>query len=233
MDIPIRFKFFDKLKLYQDYLKQDSMLQRTKSAYWLAAKLIMFWGYSNDHQHLGVPLNVRLLDTKSPEILESLEKIGGRNNNATSWVKGNFKNKNELIRFVGNMLVLELVTKYANLSGNSGYTPINNLDPGEVVISLKGFLLGELLFETYEKPGFWSKNFRKYKFALLVFYLTFIITILTVYSLFIGQFKDWTGAEDFLTIGSYIVSAITQFWWSLTITCLILLLGLRHLWNRL
>lgn len=77
MNIPIKFKFFDKLKLYQDYLKESSMLEKTKSEYWLCEKSIMFWAYSKDHQHLGVPLSDgTFTENKRAEIiLKIAEKI--------------------------------------------------------------------------------------------------------------------------------------------------------------
>ena len=43
------------------------MLEKTKDIYWLCEKSIMYWGYSQDHQHLGVPLTVQKM---------SLDKLG-------------------------------------------------------------------------------------------------------------------------------------------------------------
>ena len=97
MDIPIKFKFFDKLKLYQDYLKKDSMLEKTKSECWLCEKSIMLWAYSEDHKHLGVPLSVLTFVRVAEKILGGAKKISGSNREAIKWVEGNVGNKTAML----------------------------------------------------------------------------------------------------------------------------------------
>lgn len=221
MDIPIKFKFFDKLKLYQDYLKEGSMLEKTKDTYWLCEKSIMFWSYSKDHQHLGVPLSVNTFtkDKRAKTISEIAEKIGVDNFGAIKWVKNKITDITTVERILENLITLELVTKLAPSSK-------------EIAVNLKGFLLGELLFETYEKPGFWSRNFRKYKLALLVFYISFIVLLITVYLVFIEQLVRIIRPEGFVAIELYIGKFLGGSWWSTITVSFLIYLGLRQAWKR-
>lgn len=229
MDIPIRFKFFDKLKLYQDYLNSGSMLERTKSEYWLCEKSIMFWAYSKDHNHLGVPLNVNTFVKRAGKILEVAKMIGRSDHETIKWVKDNVTNATAILRVLENLIVLELVTDlipHQEKANSKDYSR-------EITVNLKGFLLGELLFETYEKPEFWSRNFRKYKLALFVFYTTFIILFLTVYLVFIEQFFRLIKPEGLVTIGLYIGRFLGYSWWSTITTSILIFLGLKKIWKKL
>lgn len=222
MDIPIKFKFFDKLKLYQNYLKASSMLEKTKDSYWLCEKSIMFWAYSKDHQHLGVSLSVgTFTKNKRAEIISEIaEKIGGDNYEAIRWVKDRITKAKAVQRVLENLATLGLVAKPTDSSKG-------------VTVNLKGFLLGELLFETYQKPGFWSKNFRKYKLALIAFYITFMVLFLTVFLVFVDQLLRLIKPESFVTIGVYIGRLLGYSWWSTVTTCFLIYLGLRQVWKRL
>ena len=196
MDIPIRFKFFDKLKLYQNYLKKDSMLEKTKSEYWLCEKSIMLWAYSKDHKHLRVPLSVDTFVKIAEKILEGAKKIGGSNCETIKWVEGNATDKTAILRILENLIALELVTDLKPQQEKANPKDYSR----EITVNLKGFLLGELLFETYEKPGFWSRNFKKYKLALLAFYSTFIVLLLTVFLIFLEQLFKFIKPEHFVAI---------------------------------
>lgn len=229
MDIPIKFKFFDKLKLYQDYLKRDSMLEKTKSEYWLCEKSIMLWAYSEDHEHLGVPLGVNTFVERAEKILEGARKIGESNLEAIKWVKDNAGRETAMLRVLENLIVLNLVTDLKPQHEKANPKDYSR----EIIVNLKGFLLGELLFETYEKPGFLSRNFRKYKLTLFAFYTTFIILFLTIYLIFIEQLCRLIKPESFVTIGVYIGRFLGDSWWSTITTCFLIYLGLRHVWKRL
>lgn len=222
MDIPIKFKFFDKLKLYQDYLKTSSMLEKTKDQYWLCEKSIMLWGYSKKHQHLGIPLGIDTFAKKERAniISKIAEKIGGNNYGAVEWVGNNIRDKIAVQRVIENLITLELVTKAVD-------------NPNGITINLKGFLLGELLSETYENPGFWSKNFRKYKLALLTFYTTFTTLLLTVYLVFLEQLFQLIKPESFLAIGIYIGRFLGYSWWPIITTGFLVYLGLIYIWKKL
>lgn len=229
MDIPIKFKFFDKLKLYQDYLKEDSMLEKTKSEYWLFEKSIMLWAYSGDHEHLGVPLDITTFINKADKILEGAKKIGGSNYKTINWVKENATNKKAIPRIIENLITLELVTELE--------TQLEKKDSKEysrkIAINLRGFLLGELLFETYEQPGFWSNNFRKYKITLLTFYLAFIILFITIFLVFLNQLFQLIKPENFVTMGTSIGKCTGCSWWSIITSCFLIFLGLRQIWRKL
>lgn len=222
MDIPIKFKFFDKLKFYQDYLKGSSMLEKTKDSYWLCEKSIMFWAYSKDHQHLGVPLSVGTFtkDKRAEIISEIAENIGGNNYEAIRWVKDQITNTTAVERILENLITLEFVTKLPDPSK-------------EVTVNLKGFLLGELLYETYDNSGFWSRNFRKYKLMLLTFYTTFVVLLLTVFLVFINQLFLLMKPEVFATIGINISKFLGYSWWSRITTSFLIFLGLRQIWKKL
>lgn len=51
---PIRFKFWDKLKLYKDYLDKSSIY---RDKYWKEYEIILLWAASPYHKHLGTYLN--------------------------------------------------------------------------------------------------------------------------------------------------------------------------------
>jgi hypothetical protein len=53
------FPFLEKFKLYQTFLRKDSIWNRNKFDYWKHEKAILYWAWSNRHQHLA-----RNLDTK-------------------------------------------------------------------------------------------------------------------------------------------------------------------------
>lgn len=148
------------------------------------------------------------------------EKIGGNNYEAIRWVKDQITNKVAVQRVLENLITLELVNKFIGL-------------PEKVAVNLKGFLLGELLFETYEKPRFLSRNFRKYKLALLVFYSTSIVLFLTVFLIFIEQFFRLIKPENFIAIDVYIGTFFGYSWWSTVMTCFLIYLGLKQIWKGL
>ena len=234
MDIPIRFKFFDKLKLYQDYLKEDSMLEKTKSEYWLYEKAVLFWSYSEGHQHLGRPLGMDIF-CKDRERVEALPKIasqiGGGNFRSVNWVKDNIRDEKATLEVMANLHILDFVTvveRYSEDKDDRFY-----LFPKKITINPNGLLLGELLYETYEKPGFWSRNFRKYKLMLSIFWTTFAILILTVYLVFIEQLISVIKPAGFVAIGAYIGQFLGYSWWSTVTTCFLIFLGLRQIWKRL
>ncbi|MBU1110027.1 hypothetical protein KKB83_00150 [Patescibacteria group bacterium] len=236
MDIPITFKFFDKLKLYQDYLNESSMLERTKNPYWLCEKAMMLWGYSDAHQHLGVPLSAGTFTKKERAeiIIKNSEKIGRNNYEAIEWIKGNIMSGEAVQRILENLITLELVTR--DTSRSERLTQKNNsevediIQLKEITINLKGFLLGELLFETYENPGFWSKNFRKYKFSLLIFYTTFVVLLFTVYFVFLGQLFQFIKPGE---IAIFVRQLLGYSWWVTVTTCFLTYLGLKQVWNKL
>ena len=235
MNIPIKFKFFDKLKLYQDYLQKGSMLEKTKDNYWLCEKSILFWGYSKDHQYLGVPLGVDIFtkNKRAKRILENAEKIGEDNYRAVRWVMKKKNNRTEMKRILENLITLEFVTKFVSSSKEDSKEVVSETASEqslEVTLNLKGFLLGELLFETYEEPKFWSRNFRKYKLALLVFYVAFTFLLFTVFFVFIEHLFRLIGLGNFMVICIWFLGC---FWWSTVMTCFLIFLLLRQIWKWL
>lgn len=235
MDIPIKFKFFDKLRLYQDYLKESSMLEKTKSDYWLYEKAVLYWAYSQGHQHLGRPLNAKVFcaDIERVNTLPQIVDKLAKNASHTMWVKNNIRSEpaaRHAVAILATLGFVNVVSRYTK--ENVGDMAFLNF-PREVCFNDKGFLLGELLFETYENPGFWPKNFRKYKLALLAFYTTFIVLFLTVFLVFLNQLLLIIKPDGFVKIGVYIGKLLGYSWWSIITTCFLIYLGLKQVWKRL
>ena len=220
MDIPVRFKFFDKLKLYQDYLKKDTMLEKTKSDYWLYEKAVMFWAYSPDHQHLGIDLSVDTLKKRAEAIVKIARKIGHHNTRPITWVE-KYRSRDETIeKVIGNLLTLQLIDKCGD-------------DRQKFTVNLKGFLLGELLFETFNCPSILSKNFRKYKIVMLIFYILFSILVATALLVFSEKTLSLFGGGVMGSFFAGLKSAVFYDWWSVILTSIALYVTSRLVWSRL
>lgn len=178
---------------------------------------------------LGVPLSVLTFVRIAEKILKGAKKIGGSNREAIKWVEGNVDNKRAMLRVLENLIVLELVTDLKPQQEKADPKDYSR----KITVNLKGFLLGELLFETYEKPGFWSKNFRKYKLALLAFYTAFAVLFLTIFLVFIEQLTQLVGTKNLIAISGYIQRSLGCSWWATITICFLIYLGLRHIWEKL
>lgn len=232
MDIPVRFKFFDKLKLYQDYLKQDSMLEKNKSEYWLYEKCILFWAYSPRHQHIGRPLDadVFCVDSERLHILPTIARRLSTDSGSISWLEENVTSKPAAIHAIANLNTLGLV-KTVSIYKNGDDIDTVFLDfPKKVYVNQKGFLLGELLFETYENPSFLSKDYRKYKLTLFTFHTAFIALFLTIFLVFFDLLFRFIKPA---VIAVTVKELYGFFWWSPVLTIFVLFLGFRKLWKNL
>lgn len=233
MDIPIRLKFFDKLKIYQDYLKKDAMLEKTKSEYWLYEKAILYWAYSGEHQHLGRPLDENRF-CKDPERVNKLPVFVAKisnNSRHVMWVKEHIsgsiemEEKQEAARQVTrNLKILGFADKVKEAFGPEQY---------KIHVNEKGFLLGELLFETFNNPGFLSKNFRKYKIAMLTFYFLFTVLLGTTVLIFFEKIINFLGKETMFSLFTKLKSVVFYDWWSLILILVVVYLISRFVWNKL
>lgn len=180
MEIPIRFKYLDKLKLYQDYLKKDSMLEKTKSEYWLYEKALLYWAYSRGHQDLSRPLDVSVFlrdverQKEIPEIIDNISP----NQVLANQIKSKSKDQVFVAMAIGNLVVLGFFDKIGEDSSGR---------PETIVVNEKGYLLGEILYETFECPSFINKNYRKYKIGIAIFWFLFILLLLTSLFVFLNQ----------------------------------------------
>ena len=57
-EVPIRFRFFDKLKLYNDFITKKSIYQ---NKLWDECQSILAWSSSANHKHIGVFLDTNII----------------------------------------------------------------------------------------------------------------------------------------------------------------------------
>ncbi|MDP3988538.1 MAG: hypothetical protein Q8P80_05350 [Candidatus Levybacteria bacterium] len=173
MEMPINFKFLDKIAVYQEFLKPDSMLEKTKTRYWLYEKAILCWAYSPDHQHLGVPLGVETF-TKNKERKNELESIVSKMADLQVLAEDVIKElgKDEFVKkSMGNLVVLGLASELIN----------DNFKMTESIrINRRGFLLGEMLNERYIENKLSARGFVFYKLSLWFFKIVFLITVILI-----------------------------------------------------
>ena len=171
MDIPIiKFKYFEKLKLYHDYLDPKSVFEKEKMKYWQHEKMILLWAYSDIHQHLYTALdNKRIFEIYGIEDEKESEfkKLNVLNLNINDIVKDLKKDKGKVNYIKGNLVLKEFAE--ATKEGNP------EKYPERIRINRKGLLLGEMLYEVYCNPTFLRINFRKYKIGIW-----FIIILLLI-----------------------------------------------------
>lgn len=174
MEVPINFKFLDKIAIYQEFLKPDSMLEKTKSRYWLYEKAILCWAYSPNHQHLGVPLGV-VTFTKNKERKKELESIVSKMADSHVIAKEVVKElgKNEFVKqSMGNLVVLGLASELTH----------DNFKMTESIrINRRGFLLGEMLSERYIENRLMARGFVFYKLSLYFLKIVFLFTVIFIF----------------------------------------------------
>lgn len=171
--MPINFKFLDKIAVYQEFLKPDSMLEKTKTRYWLYEKAILCWAYSPNHQHLGVPLGVKtFINNKNRK--KELENIVSRMADSKALSEDVIKelSKNEFVKkSMGNLVVLGLASEL---------TLDNSKMTESIRINRRGFLLGEILYERYTENRIAAKGFIFYKLSLWFLKIVFLITVILI-----------------------------------------------------
>lgn len=187
MEVPINFKFLDKIAIYQEFLKADSMLEKTKSRYWLYEKAVLCWAYSSDHQHLGVPLSVGTF-TDNKERKKELESIVSKLADSQVLAEEVIKElgKDEFVKqSMGNLVVLGLAFEITHdIFGMAESIRINR----------RGFLLGEMLNERYIENKLMAKGFISYKYSLWVLKIVFLLAVMLV----IAQFLSVMGVLSLL-----------------------------------
>lgn len=186
MDIPsIKFRYFEKLKLWHDYLSQNSIFESQKKKYWDHEKVFLLWAFTPLHGHLYTNISTaRILqiynETGSDEFGKLKSYVDNDFAKKLDELKIDIDKNNGKINYVKGNLDVEGFVKTTEVNPK-GY-------PEKVRILPKGLLLGEILFESYSKEAsFWNKNFRKYKWGLrlLVGFIT-----LSVFIVFSNQVID-------------------------------------------
>jgi hypothetical protein len=180
ISLPVTFKYFDKLKLYQNFLLINTLSEATKRQYWLYEKLILRWAYSEGHQHLGSPIGTDKLkhlfgiEGRVKEIVPkniSEEQLFKRINTEDG--------KNMLLPILGNLFAkgfADSVDVYS-VGDKKGWVE-------RIRINNKGFIMGEILSENL------LKRYLKYELAGILFKLFTLLLIITVILAFIKQVKD-------------------------------------------
>jgi|SRR3989344_1632307 len=173
MEIPsIKFRYFEKLKLWHDYLSPKSIFETKKIEYWRHEKTILQWAYSEKHQHLysyfgdGRIYEIYGIGRERPEINLDAEIISN--------FLDNFKGR--LIYIKGNLFI----KGFADLTfDEKGY-------PKEIRITPKGLLMGEIITESKSNSCF-KKDFRKYKWGYWFLVFIIILSVISVFIIFINQ----------------------------------------------
>lgn len=187
MDVPsIKFRYFEKLKLWHDYLSSNAVFEKEKADYWRHEKMILHWAYSKKHQHLFTSL------TKE-RILEFYGINGQKKLNASDLEEINteidtqairddiFSNSGKIAYCMGNLVVenfFDCIEKVGRV-------------PEKIRVNRRGLLIGEVLNEAYYKPNVKNKNFRKYKIGYWGLHFLIILALLSLVFLVANQVKDF------------------------------------------
>ncbi len=111
MDFPSNFSFLEKLKLYQNYLKNGSRIEKTKNRYWLYGKALLYWYYSEDNMHVGKPISASCL-LSNEDIIPHIRTVARRivrNDEEWKWLEVNATNRIELMHVIGNLYVMGFI----------------------------------------------------------------------------------------------------------------------------
>lgn len=203
MDIPtIKFTFFDKLKLYRDYLAPSSVFEKQKQRYWQHEKMFCLWAYSNIHQHLYRPLsNQRLFQIygikeenkggkiihKGPKDFEQTEiaRIGTERLSLKDIIYDLVHEPGKIGFVKGNLVVKE----FGDPSGEK-----REGIPDSVRINRRGILLGEIIHEAYHRDTPWYlRDFLIYKFTYFLLIAIITIAVLSLIFAMLNQFFELTG----------------------------------------
>lgn len=199
MDIPsIKFRYFEKLKLWHDFLSPDSVFETQKKSYWDHEKIILLWAFSDLHGHLYTSVsNGRLLDVYSlrkdeqgkyrecddGEFYELKKRVNNSYKNELDELRKDMKRNTGKINYVmGN-----LAAKGFAIVTEEGDKGVSQSPPKRIRINPKGLLLGELLYEAYCDSGFWKIKFRKYRWGLDMLKLSILAAALIFISVFLDS----------------------------------------------
>jgi len=175
-EVPIRFRFYEKLKLYNDFVSKKSIFQEKL---WDECQAILVWSASPKHKYIGQFLNVSVIRSifgaPHPDSVgegDNLEHAMERSQIIDLFIDEAFvrkvtKNILERNGVVVSQTILNLhIMGFGELGGTGDNIRINR----------KGFLMGEVLIEI--QNGKWGK----YKYALSIFGLRLFLGLLFVYS---------------------------------------------------
>ncbi|HEY4508962.1 MAG TPA: hypothetical protein VJC13_01615 [Candidatus Paceibacterota bacterium] len=173
MDLPsIKFRYYEKLKLWHDYLSPNSIFETKKIEYWKHEKIILLWAYSGEHQHLYSYFDsnrireIYGIGKNNPEI--SIDK---------ELVEDFKKDYNDRVYYLTGNLVIKGFAETI-IENPGGY-------PEKIRITPKGLLLGEIISES-KSNNFLKKNSMQYRigYYLLVGIIIFsiLLIVMTVFN---------------------------------------------------
>lgn len=203
MDIPsIKFRYFEKLKLWHDYLSASSVFETQKKAYWDHEKMILLWAFTDLHRHL-----LSGLDNKRLFQIYNLQREEDKNYTdysgdfyklkskvIFSYKQGMDQLRDEIKRYAGKMEHLKgnlVVKDFAEAiyceednKNEEGGRDKKNKYPDKIRINPRGMLMGEILYENYCKPNMFRKNYWKYKWGFVLLVILVLMAILILFSTF-------------------------------------------------
>jgi hypothetical protein len=201
MDIPsIKFKYFEKLKLWHDYLSGESIFENTKKEYWNYEKMILIWAYSSFHQHLYTSIdNNRIFEAFGYNRNNETKEFAKKEGREIEGLKINDKKVKDKWQELINKIPDDKGAKINYVMGNLAVKDLfevtdgggANYSPNKIRVTAKGLLLGELLFEGYCKNNIWKSNFRIYKLGYGTWRILIVVSIFTILWVFFNQFNEF------------------------------------------
>jgi len=183
-EVPIRFRFFDKLKLYNDFISKKSIYQ---NKLWKECQVVLAWAASSRHQHIGIYLDandiVKIFFGVSATLYNIKKELQGEK--LKKRVREKFQLKecfnsefiesiaNDLINSNGDDIKIKIEQIIKNLHA-MGFGDLGNED--KIRINQKGFLMGELIREINEST--WGKK----KYFITIWIMRLFIILLFLYS---------------------------------------------------
>lgn len=209
-EVPIRFRFYEKLKLYNDFVSKKSIFQ---GKLWDECQVVLVWSASSKHKHIGTYLDtgriceifgikkelfkncfIDLDKTKD----EKLRRLQSKSLNKPHYEESELKDlfpehfSKEIISKTVDNKLKEVLPTMKNLHV-MGFGDLD--ETGEKIrINSKGFMMGELLIEIQKS------RWNRWKYVGVLWFLKVFIGILIVYSTVFMLSYLW----DFLN---------SLFWW--------------------
>lgn len=187
MNIPsIKLRYFEKLKLWHDYLSPNSIFETQKKEYWKHEKVFLLWAFTPLHRHLYTSITTaRILEIYSENGSNEFRMLKDYVNDdyarKLDESKKDIDKDNGKINYVKGNLDVEGFVRTTSEKNTNGY-------PETVRILPKGLLLGEIIFEAYSKDAKWyQKNFRYYRWGFWVMNVVIIIALLSLILVLLNQ----------------------------------------------
>ncbi len=187
MNIPsIKLRYFEKLKLWHDYLSPNSIFETQKKEYWKHEKVFLLWAFTPLHRHLYTGITTaRILEIYSENGSNEFGMLKDYVNadyvSKLDESKEDIDKDNGKINYIKGNLDVEGFAKNTSEIDPNGY-------PEKIRILPKGLLLGEIIYEAYSKNAKWyQKNFRYYRWGFWGLKAVIIIAVLSLILVLFNQ----------------------------------------------